>query len=119
MRHMSFALTEPQLFDRSKTVTRRLGWAVLVPGMLVQPVRKSMGLRKGERVHRICSAVTVAGARREPLRLMTDDEAYGRAEVVLEGFPDLTPRQFVEMFCDTHKRCTPETVVTRIEFRYG
>lgn len=32
MRCMSFALTEPQLMDGSKTVTRRTGWQDLKPG---------------------------------------------------------------------------------------
>ena len=55
---------------------------------------------------------------REPLRRMVDEPAYGRQECVREGFPQLTPEQFVAMFCASHKGCTPDTTVTRIEFRY-
>jgi hypothetical protein len=32
--------------------------------------------------------------------------------------PNMTPGEFVAMFCATHKGCTPETEVTRIEFEY-
>ena len=43
MRMMSFALTERQLMDGSKTVTRRTGWANLRPGERLLAVRKAMG----------------------------------------------------------------------------
>ncbi len=39
-------------------------------------------------------------------------------ETAREGFPELSPVEFVEMFCKANKRqgVTPETVVNRIEF---
>lgn len=40
------------------------------------------------------------------------------ADVVREGFPEMTPLQFIEMFCETHQGCTPATIVNRIEFKY-
>lgn len=49
MRIMSFALTEQQLMDGTKTVTRRVGWANLKPGDRLTAVRKAMGLKKGPR----------------------------------------------------------------------
>lgn len=49
---------------------------------------------------------------------MTDDQDYGRDECRREGFPEMSPEEFVTMFCATHKHCTPETTLTRIEFRY-
>jgi hypothetical protein len=49
---------------------------------------------------------------------MLDDPAYGTIECVLEGFPDLTPSEFVRMFCESHKGCTRESVVNRIEFMF-
>lgn len=62
------------------------------------------------------------GVRREPLRAMLDDLDYGFRECELEGFgthPDYRwPSAFVAMFCATHKGCTPETMVTRLEFAY-
>jgi hypothetical protein len=40
---------------------------------------------------------------------------------VREGFgwhPDYKwPSSFVAMFCATHRGCTPDTVITRIEFK--
>lgn len=54
MRNMSFSLTTPQMRDRTKTLTRRLGWYSLKPGDRVQAVVKGMGLKKGEKVERLC-----------------------------------------------------------------
>lgn len=116
MRNMSFALTTRQIVDGSKTVTRRLGWLKTKRHDWIQPVRKCMGLRPGEKIEKIMVPIMVRSARREPLCLMIDDPAYGRLECVAEGFPDMSPEEFVEMFCDTHRGCLPHTVVTRIEF---
>jgi hypothetical protein len=122
MRNMSFALTTPQILDRSKTVTRRLGWLHAKPGQLARPVKKCMGLRPGERIEVLCDPILIVGVRREPLRAMTDDPEYGAAECALEGFGAyphiLTPAGFVAMFCATHRGCTPNTLLTRIEFSY-
>jgi len=53
---------------------------------------------------------------------MTDDLLYGVDECFREGFGDhptlYFPIRFVDFFCGSHKGCTPETVVTRIEFEY-
>lgn len=117
MRNMSFAMTTDQIQDGTKTVTRRLGWLHLKPGDMLRPVRKCMGLKPGEKIEPLREPVRVVSVRREPLRLMTDS-VFGDDECIREGFPDLTPAQFVSMFCASHKPCTPETVVTRIEFEY-
>jgi hypothetical protein len=119
MRNMSFALTTQQVRDKSKDVTRRLGWLYLKPGEAFQPVMKCMGLRPGEKIERIGDAVVTVSTRRELLRRMTDDQEYGRDECRREGFPHLSPAEFVTMFCATHKGCTPETELTRIQFSYG
>lgn len=117
---MSFALTEPQIVARTKLVTRRLGWPNLRAGSVVQPVRKRMGLKLGETVTYLADPLTVKSVRREPLRALLDDLDYGFEELVLEGFGDHPrlrwPQQFVWFFCETHRPCTPDAVVTRIEF---
>ena len=122
MRNMSFAMTTPQIMDGTKTVTRRLGWLHVKPGQQLRPVRKCMGLRPGEKLDVLRDPLTIMSVRREPLRLMTDDVDYGFFELELEGFGAHPvyqwPSQFVAMFCATHKGCTPDTVVTRIEFAY-
>lgn len=46
-RNMSFTLTIEQMRARTKTVTRRKGWAFLKPGDLVWAVVKGMGLKPG------------------------------------------------------------------------
>jgi hypothetical protein len=116
--NMSFMLTEPQVSDRSKDVTRRLGWRRLRTGDRLRPVRKCQGLRRGEQVQRIGTAtLVVLETRREPLRRLLDDPIYGRYEVDREGFPTETVQWFVDMFCKANK-CTPDTEVTRIAFRY-
>jgi hypothetical protein len=119
---MSFALTTTQVMEGTKTVTRRLGWLHLKVGDQLRPVRKCMGLRPGEKLAVLRDPITVTGIRREPLAAMVLDMEYGSAECALEGFgehPDYRiPGAFIEMFCSTHKGCTPETIVTRIEFAY-
>jgi hypothetical protein len=108
---MSVSLTEQQVRDRTKTVTRRLGWLMLKPGDRLTLVRKAMGLRKGEPLVRVAE-VEVISVRREPLEAITQED------VKAEGFRTWTPEEFVRFFCGTHKGCTPGTEVTRIEWHY-
>ncbi len=108
MRLISFALTTRQFRDGSKTVTRRLGWAKLRAGESLMACEKCMGLGKGGTPVRL-GPIRVASVRREPL------DAIDQADVVREGFPGMSPAEFVAMFC-SHMRCEPRTVVTRIEF---
>lgn len=110
-RLMSVSLTEPQVRDRTKTVTRRMGWRMLAPGTRLTLCRKVMGRRRGEPLVQIVD-VEVLDVCRERLDTITADE------VRAEGFPGLTPAQFVEFFCSTHTGCTPESTITRIAWRY-
>lgn len=52
MRNISFALTTEQIRNQTKTVTRRVGWANLKPGTLLQPIEKGQGLKKGDRARK-------------------------------------------------------------------
>jgi hypothetical protein len=121
MRNMSFMLTMQQIRDRTKTVTRRMGWVKLRPGDLVCAVEKGMGLKPGERIKRI-RTIRVVNVQREPLNAMLEIPAYGMSESQKEGFGDHRtlqhPSEFVPFFCTSHKGCTPESLVTRIEFEY-
>ena len=110
-RLMSVSLTEPQVRARAKTVTRRVGWLMLKPGDRLTLCRKVMGRRKGEPLERITD-VEVLSVRREPLAAITF------ADCVSEGFPAMTPAEFTEFFCASHKGCTAATEVTRIRWRY-
>jgi hypothetical protein len=133
MRHISFAMTKPQVRRREKTVTRRTGWERLPePGTCLQGIEQGQGLKAGETVKKM-DVIRVVDARREPLRRMTDDPAYGAEECRKEGFPEMTPEAFVAFFCAGHRikeigewpehrvttrRCTPDDDVTRIEYEY-
>ncbi len=115
-RNMSFMLTTRQARDQTKDVTRRLGWGYLEPGDFIQQAEKCQGLKKGEKIKRI-HLIQVVSVRPEPLNRMIDHHAYGRKECIREGFPEMTPKQFIKMFCN-HNQCDPFTVVNRIEFKY-
>jgi hypothetical protein len=107
---MSFSLTTPQMYGRTKTVTRRLGWWFLKPGELVCAVVKSQGLKKGEKVQRIC-----------PIRILkTNPErlsAMKRSDVRREGFVSMGKSEFIAMFC-RHHRVRRSKIVNRIEFEF-
>jgi hypothetical protein len=113
-RNISFALTTEQFRNRSKTVTRRLGWKNLKPGDVLCGCVKCMGLKPGAQIERL-GMIRVVSVRRERLAAMKG--FYGLIEAEKEGFPRLTGAQFVKMFCD-HMKVDPETEVTRIEFEY-
>lgn len=110
MRNISCQLTTQQVIERTKFVTRRLGWKNLKPGDLLQICEKCMGLKKGEKPRKLAK-VRVVSALPERLDWITPEEC------VKEGFPDHSPRQFVKMFC-RHMGCLPSTIVTRIEWEY-
>jgi len=116
MRLIAFTTTTRQFCNRTKTVTRRLGWENLQVGEILCAIEKGQGLKKGEHVRRLGN-IRIHSTCWERLRRMTDDPLYGYREVVLEGFPDMSPGDFVEFFCDA-EHCTPETPVNRIGFEY-
>ena len=109
MWRMSYSATETQFVDGSKDVTRRLGWHFLKRGDRFLAVRKAQGLKKGEK-QVVLGAAVVRRVSRVPLSPIT------KREVVREGFPHLSPQEFVEMFCKMN-RCTHDTIVTRIVFQ--
>lgn len=121
-RYMSFSLTTQQIRDSAKSVTRRIGWEDLQPGELLWAVEKAQGLKKGEKVKRI-RMVRVTSVRREPLSVLLPRRRHSMhpsdawLEVCREGFPHLSPTQFVQMFCKANK-CSPDVEVTRVEFEY-
>lgn len=118
MRNMSFALTTLPVLTQTKDVTRRMGWLKLRPGEIFQPVRKCMGLKPGEKVEKLGGPVRTMILTREVLADGLQDDAHGWMETHREGFPGMSPARFIEMFCATHKGCTPASEVTRIEFSY-
>jgi hypothetical protein len=113
---MSFSMTTEAMRRREKTVTRRLGWWDLRPGTILQAVEKAQGLRKGERVKPICLVRVV----RVEVQELYKVEDLGHAEMVREGFPDLTPWQFIVMFAKANNlgESAGFAAVNRIEFEY-
>lgn len=111
-RAMSFALTTQQIRDRSKTVTRRLGWQKLKPGDLIVAVEKVQGLKKGDKLKKIGL-----------LRCLQNDAvplngpSLTAEDVEREGFPGGDPIDFAAMFCRNMK-CDQDVMVQRIEFEY-
>lgn len=110
MKNISFQLTTDQIKNRSKTVTRRLGWRNLKVGDVLQACEKCMGRKNGEPLVKL-GAIRVVSVRREPLNAITNEDC------VKEGFPFFSSIHFITMFCEEMK-CQPETIVTRIEFEY-
>lgn len=120
MRLMSFAHTSEQVLAQTKTVTRRTGWRSLEVGTRLLACEKVRGVRVEDR--RALGVIIVVDVRREPLQRMADDPVYGREEITREGFaehPSLgSPDEWVQWFCKNHQPCTPQTIITRIEFIY-
>lgn len=115
MPNMSFKLTTEQMRNKTKTVTRRIGWKNLKPGTIVNACVKCQGLKKGEKIE-VIGQIRILKNQPEPLNRMLR-LGYGRLEAGLEGFPELTGRMFVEMFCASMK-CKQSQIVQRIEFEH-
>jgi hypothetical protein len=110
-RNISFMLTTEQFKNRTKTVTRRLGWKFLKAGDVLMGCEKVQGIKKGE-LNRL-GLIRVVSVRRELLGQITD------SDVVKEGFPDMDNYSFVDFFIKEmkpHKGAS--TPVTRVEFEY-
>jgi len=107
---MSFQMTTAQYLAKTKTVTRRVGWWNVKIGEVLNGVEKGQGLKKGEKVVKL-GQHRVVSARLEPLDSITQEDC------VKEGFPEMTPAEFVAMFCK-HNNCRPYEAVNRIEFEH-
>jgi len=121
MRNISFALTREQFIAKKKTVTRRMGWTHLKVGELLQGCSKCQGLKPGEELERL-HVIRVTDVRRELLERLVLDLDYGFIETEKEGYPAPHPKhlpsEFIVFFCGSHKGCTAQSFVTRIEFEF-
>lgn len=144
-RLMSFGKTVPQLRHGTKDVTRRDGWTFLEVDDLVEGIEWSprvgprwacadvepcgwtgttaplyeagifidcpgCGRKAIYRRPRRLGFFRIVSIRRERLGEITPDD------VLREGFPDLTPAEFIAFYC-APGRPDPDREVTRIEFR--
>lgn len=143
-RNMSVTLTEQAVVERRKTVTRRLGWwktkkgvRILQPGDRLTLCRKVMGRRhlcgcvRGLPCRECGGAgfvvdplvrlaeVEIVDVRREPLCFIDEDDVR-REGVDPSKFGRISnppPDVWVRWFC-AEQGVTPDTTVTRIEWRY-
>lgn len=109
-RRISFAKTISQFKARTKTETRRLGWDLLKVGDELVAVNKTMGFRKGEKAV-VLGRIRVTATWREPLGAITQDG------VNREGFPEMTPAEFVAFFCKING-CADGTNVRVIRYEF-
>lgn len=109
--NMSFALTTRQVRARQKTVTRRSGRRRYRVGQVIQPIVKGQGIPKGGHVEKIGGPIRIVDVRRERL------DAITAADVVLEGFPGMTPAEFVALYQNANGG-SGRQIVTRIQFEY-
>lgn len=117
MRNISFMMTQPQFYDGSKDVTRRNGWWNVEQGYMLQGCEKCQGLGPGGKIVKM-GIIWIVDARMERLDRMLSIPEYGRDEVRREGFPWMTPIEFLQFFCDGHKGVTFESTIMRLEFRH-
>lgn len=115
MRNMSFSHTYEQMRDRSKTVTRRIGWLDAKVGQEVMAIKKGQGLKKGERVVPI-GIIRFTNVRRERLDDLMLPGDYGVQEMIKEGFPGLDPQDFILRYFTEWQ--DPSDLITRIEFEH-
>lgn len=109
-RNVSFFETQQQFFDRSKDVTRRIWKRDPKAGDVLCGVEKSQGIPKGGKINKL-GLIKVVSIRRERLDVITQND------VRREGFPKWTVTDFITFFCKMNK-CTPDQIVTRLEYRY-
>ena len=132
MRNISFSATIPQFRARRKHVTRRGNangptWKHLKAGDILMGCEKCQGLGKGGNIVQMAPIVVLEVSRepvddiiKRPMRHLNPcclTPVWWMDETTLEGFPELTPEQFVDMFCQMNN-CEPETEITRILFDY-
>ena len=104
-------MTTEQILNQTKTVTRRNGWKKLMPGDLIQPIEKGMGLRKGEKQVLLGPPIRVISISSQQLHQITQDDC------IKEGFPHMSPQDFIQMYMRANK-CNRSKVVQRIEYEY-
>ena len=104
--------TIKQIHNAASTVTRRFGLWKIKPGTKLWAIEKGRGLKKGQKVVRICM-IRIVSAHEEQVQ----DIRHRPNDLILEGFPDLTTNEFIRLLCKgTGKNET--SPVNRIEFEY-
>lgn len=108
-RNMSFFMTKKQMYDQTKDMTRRQGWDILEPGSVVMAVEKGQGIKKGELVR--IGLIEILTKKKESI----SDITY--ADCIREGFPEMSPEDFVSMYCKANK-CKPDDLCNVFTFKH-
>jgi hypothetical protein len=112
---MACSMTVDAVKAGTKTVTRRHAgtWAMLKPGDRLVLIERGMGLPKGAK-QVVLAEVTIVSNE------IVDLDDIDQDDCAAEGFPDMTPEQFVDMWCESHHIRQPHCYVSvrRIEWVY-
>lgn len=119
MKNMSFIATKQQVRDKTKDITRRVGWCDLKPGDRVQACEKCQGRKKGEPLVKI-HVIEVVSNDPEPMNALVTTYEHSAAldELLREGFPDMTPAAFVRLLRELNPKKPENHPINRIVFRY-
>lgn len=109
-RHMNFALTTEQVKDHSQDVIRTPDWAFLKAGETLWAVNEPKELKKGELADKL-ALIEVVSVTTEPLSAITKEDC------AREGFPEMSPKEYIAMFCEHHGGHASDPV-QRVEFKY-
>jgi hypothetical protein len=137
--NISFSATTEQVRQHRKHCTRRVDKSFRLskkePGTILKGIEKAQGLKKGEHVVKL-DQIVILEVNREPLKdialrpfreiphrirqcyFSPTCSGISLPEKTLEGFPEITAWDFVELFCKINKKCTPDTEITRVLFDY-
>jgi hypothetical protein len=97
MRNVSFFHTQAQYRARTKTETRRQWKKLWIPaGVQFMGVVKGQGIPAGQKIERIHPS-TVLETCWQHIDMISPES------VIAEGFPEWSPEQFVEFYCDMNK----------------
>jgi len=113
MRNMSFLHTWDQFSAMEKTETCRVGWGDLAIGERIQGVKKCMGLKKGEHVEK--GHVIIV---KKVEAIFTEAWFFTKLNVISEGFPELTPYEFVYNILIAKCKINHGRAINRITFEY-
>ena len=87
-----------------------MGWNFLKKGDIVNAVERAQGLKKGEKIKKLCQ-IKIKSVSKEPLNKIT------QSDVIKEGFPDFSVDDFVNFFT-SHYKIADDVQINRIEFEY-
>ena len=96
-----FAAINPAIHKRAyEHAFLDIGYGVTMSGPHIQGrMTNVIDVKRGEKVERLAT-IRIVDVRREPLWCITSDD------VLREGFPLMTRREFITMFCEHNRGCT-------------